>query len=331
MKIDPPFSQSRLLRRAKWAIGAVVTTAAIAYFLWSVISNVAELPPIHWSWKIWAVFAGAIGIYSLVILIGGLAWYLLLKGLNEPAILGQTLVLFGLTNFAKYIPGNVGQYVGRLALAQRYGLAVSGVGFTLVLEASWEILASSALGVTAIVVAGQTISFAGVPKIWQLVLIALAAASAPFVGVWVLNKWRPGPLAKLSRGGAMRFPEKRSLYSVFLLYILMFIAMATSLYLAGYGIFNVRGHFWLITGIVAVTWVVGFVTPGAPGGVGVREAILVAAIAPLYGSGIAIALSIVFRVITTASDGIAFLAAVCLRKTFVPAVTDDSAKAECTE
>jgi len=41
---------------------------------------------------------------------------------------------------------------------------------------------------------------------------------------------------------------------------------------------------WLCVSGFSLAWVLGFVTPGAPGGVGVREAVFVVLVAPAVGS-----------------------------------------------
>ena len=50
----------------------------------------------------------------------------------------------------------------------------------------------------------------------------------------------------------------------------------------------------------------GFITPGSPAGLGVRDTVLLAALTPLYGSGVAIGLSLSLRLVTTLGDGVWF-------------------------
>ncbi len=57
-----------------------------------------------------------------------------------------------------------------------------------------------------------------------------------------------------------------------------------------------------------------FRTPGSPGGLGVREVILVAALGPIYGAGPAFALALVLRVCNLAADGLGFVAGLALRR-----------------
>ena len=57
----------------------------------------------------------------------------------------------------------------------------------------------------------------------------------------------------------------------------------------------------------AAAWVLGLITPGAPGGMGVREAILVVCFAPLVGDGEAFTIALALRLVSILGDGTAFL------------------------
>jgi len=57
---------------------------------------------------------------------------------------------------------------------------------------------------------------------------------------------------------------------------------------------------------LASAWVLGFIVPGSPGGIGIREVILAGLYAQELGQGIAIGLSVVLRMITSLGDLVAF-------------------------
>ena len=58
----------------------------------------------------------------------------------------------------------------------------------------------------------------------------------------------------------------------------------------------------LSVGGYALAWSVGFLVVFAPGGLGVREVVLVTTLTPLVGAGTATAVALVSRAVTTASD-----------------------------
>jgi uncharacterized membrane protein YbhN (UPF0104 family) len=66
--------------------------------------------------------------------------------------------------------------------------------------------------------------------------------------------------------------------------------------------------------VFAVAWVIGFVTLVSPGGLGVREAVLLAGLTPAYGAGTALGIAILYRLVTSLGDGIGFLAGFLVEK-----------------
>ncbi len=106
----------------------------------------------------------------------------------------------------------------------------------------------------------------------------------------------------------MELPSISILTICFLLSLLSYILMGLVVYTLTVGLFGESSAgFWLLTGIFAVAWITGFLTPGAPAGLGVREAVLVAALSPVVGRGTALGITVSVRLVTTITDGIAFL------------------------
>jgi uncharacterized membrane protein YbhN (UPF0104 family) len=62
----------------------------------------------------------------------------------------------------------------------------------------------------------------------------------------------------------------------------------------------------LLVASFSLAWVVGFVTPGAPGGLGVREGLLLLMLAPVYSPASASVLVIALRIATTVGDSLSF-------------------------
>lgn len=54
--------------------------------------------------------------------------------------------------------------------------------------------------------------------------------------------------------------------------------------------------------------------PGAPGDLGVLDAILVIALTPLYDAGAAVTSTIMLRLMTTAGDGLVFVIGLLLQR-----------------
>jgi uncharacterized membrane protein YbhN (UPF0104 family) len=63
----------------------------------------------------------------------------------------------------------------------------------------------------------------------------------------------------------------------------------------------------------ALSWLAGFVAPGAPAGLGVREGVLVALLGPLLESALVLQIVVAFRLATLVGDFIALALGVALR------------------
>jgi glycosyltransferase 2 family protein len=63
----------------------------------------------------------------------------------------------------------------------------------------------------------------------------------------------------------------------------------------------------LIIGGYAFAWALGFVVPGAPAGLGVREAVLVGTLGGVFPENSVLISAVLFRVITTLGDSLFFL------------------------
>lgn len=59
--------------------------------------------------------------------------------------------------------------------------------------------------------------------------------------------------------------------------------------------------------VFTLSWVIGYIVPGAPGGVGIREAILIIMLSPTFGNQTAALGSLILRIVTIFGDVISFV------------------------
>jgi glycosyltransferase 2 family protein len=82
---------------------------------------------------------------TLAVYLGGLGWWLTLRGLGQKALLAPSLRAHLLSNLAKYMPGFAWQLVGKAYLAQKMGLSRRAAGVGMALEIAQLILTGLAL------------------------------------------------------------------------------------------------------------------------------------------------------------------------------------------
>jgi hypothetical protein len=303
--------QEKIKSLYRW-FGLAIGIIALAYFLNSALKQISIFPTLQWGLEACGSVGATTLLSGLVTLISAYSWILLLRATGEMLTIPKGLVIFTLAQFAKYIPGNVAHHAGRIALARSGGLTFSKVVFSMVIEASWLIVAASVLATAwlFLVVDGSFEYAKGLPTLFQLAASIAAACLFALLAVWILFYWRPGPLKRILGNGAVSIPSLPVLFTCLFIYVGCFLLMgAAASILAQYLLGAPGSHILLLTGAFAIAWVAGFLAPGAPAGIGVREAVLLKVLSPIYGPGIAVGLTISLRAITMLTDGLTFLAA----------------------
>ena len=265
--------------------------------------------------------------YLIAFIFIGIAWQLLLLGSGE---IGSTYILAisitCLAQIGKYLPGNIGQHIGRVVLSKQHSFNLRVVLFTMFIETVWVIAIASLFSLLAIYYVGGRI-FTGIPQIpqwWLLACLILIALLSPIISHRVFNfisHW--WAINKGAKFHSMRMPSFTTFWLVGILYVLNFMVLGYILSTIGTQIFESPDNsILLLSAIFAAAWITGFITPGAPAGIGVREVVLVAALTPIYGKEIAIGIAAVLRIVTVLGDGLAFLIGLVLSRYAEPVVVN---------
>jgi hypothetical protein len=234
---------------------------------------------------------GALSLIAAAVLVGvgttagGAIWLVILRQLGVDAR-ADWMGLFFQAQVAKYIPGSVWQYAGRTTLARAHGIPARPVASSIAVELAASSLAGA---VTVSLLAGPV----------GLVAVVVVAALA----LLLARRNR----ARLDRGYARRRGAMRALRDA--------LPTATALY---GGVWLVLGaSCWFIAraltrapiadmptyiGAFAAAWLAGLFAIYAPGGLGVREAVLVALLRSKVGTADALVIAAVSRGIFTLID-----------------------------
>ena len=288
-----------------WLGQALLAAALIAFVGRSVVSNWAELRALDLRLHprpTWIVLSAVVIWFTYGVLIE--AWRRVLAGWGHPIAYSTAARIWCLSNLGRYLPGKLWGIAALAMLAQR--ARVPG----------WA-AAASALAMQALAVGtGVVIVAIGAPSVMsplQLAGAALAASAAVAVLAWE-------PLAKAMGRLVPSATQFRALPAG----TAPLAAGITLLSWIGYGV-----AFWLLArglfeasdlaltkavGVFAAGYIVGLLALFAPGGVGVRELVFVALLAPAIGSGGALALSIGSRLLMTGTELGAVLGALALSR-----------------
>ncbi|GLS13853.1 lysylphosphatidylglycerol synthase domain-containing protein [Hydrogenophaga electricum] len=305
----------QMRRLAKWAAVVVLAITAV-YFFGAVRHHFDSIPPIRWDAPAWAAMAATVFAMFLNLVLGGLMWMLLLRdqGVNLKPVVAFRMV--GMAQIAKYLPGNVGHLVGQVTLASAAGVPV-GVSVTAMLISTlWLLATGLCMGGAGLLLFLDTTAVLDVPVPSAPVMAALGAlvALSPWIAVWLLNRLLPGLSRRLGNGQLIALPRFHTAVAVACGFILCFFVFGVMLKLQARYLFGVsEGDVLTLTLMFTSAWIAGYLLPGAPGGLGVREALVVALLGSVVGTGTAIGLSVTMRLATVLGDGLAFLVGLSLR------------------
>ena len=233
----------------------------------------------------------SIAVYAVSHLSTGLSWPLAVRQLGTAISIKDGLRIGLVSQIGKYLPGNIAHYGSRVALAADAGIPLKSSGISTAIELGSALIGMALVSTIGLLVDPRPLAF--LPEIHSPAVILIA------VGVFCLF----GGMFWFARKGthpALLAGPTICLAVSFVLSGVSFFALARALGIVDLPLAATIGAF-------ALAWGIGFVVPGAPAGMGVREATLLALFGPMIGSGPAVVVTIFHRLVTAAVDVVAAL------------------------
>ncbi len=218
----------------------------------------------------------------------------------------------GRAQIAKYLPGNFFHYVGRTALGMSKSLPPETVLLTMGVE-TLAIISTSLM----IIVMGFLIG-AGPREIDFGVFPPTHHA-----GLWIGGFALACALVIVASPRAREWARTRAPYLHPRIVLPAMLAYSLLLFLNGPVIALIAREIWNIYPPVSwydfsfgytTAWLAGFLVPGAPAGIGIREAVFVSFFSTPLGEGPAIGVALTLRVLSLVADVITFVVASFLKE-----------------
>ncbi|MGO4691592.1 lysylphosphatidylglycerol synthase domain-containing protein [Glaciibacter sp. 2TAF33] len=291
----------------RYVLLAVVVGFSVFYLVsqWRAVSQ--ALAEISWQSLVLSFALVLAGLSA-----GTMSWVTVLNGLGPrvPVARGAQVMLVG--QLGKYVPGSVWSYVMQMELGRQYGILRPRVLVAGLYAAGIGVVSSLILGSLALPVVVEGHAY----LLWFFLLLPIGLVCLhPRVMTWlaslVLKLFRRSPLEHEVTFGVVIRAVAWALLS-YVLYGVHLWVLVNSLVDPDFGTLI------LLTGAMSLGFTVGLFAFVFPSGVGVREAILVAAMTLLLTVPQATAMSLVSRMLFSAADllaaGVAVLFAVILRR-----------------
>lgn len=300
-----------LVRRAlvvlRYVLIVVIVGFAVYYLVtqWQAVGEaIRQVAPLSLGLSFVLVIAG--------LACGTLSWISILNGLGPrvPLIRAAQVLLVG--QLGKYVPGSVWAYVMQMELGRQYGILRPRVLITALYAAGIGVVSSLLLGALALpVVLNGHEAFLWLFLLLPVGLVCLHPRIMTFLASVVLRIFRRPPLDHRVSFRAVIVSLLWSLAS--------YVCYGMHLWILVNSLVNPAfTDLVLMTGAIALAFTIGLFAFVFPSGVGVREAILVGAMTVFLTVSEAAGMSLISRVMFTASDllaaGIAMLFAVLWRR-----------------
>ena len=255
-----------------------------------------------------ALLAAAATVYGAAGFLLSTAWRYLLRWSGEQDVCWhESRRVYARTQLAKYVPGNVLQFVGRQVVGRQAGWSHLGLAVSSVFELISLLSISCILAILGLAMTGMKIGAVSLTS-----LFVFLAGVIGIVGIFLFIAPRllndRGPEAS-SRIAGCRIS---ALWPTALLHTAFFLIGGGVLLLVCVVVLKtpINLEYWpAVISLFAIAWTAGSITPGAPSGLGVREAVLVMGLSPIAPVAQAILIAGLMRLVTIGGDLLFFLVA----------------------
>jgi uncharacterized membrane protein YbhN (UPF0104 family) len=294
-----------------WLIAAVI----IFILFRTIYVNRAELQ--SWDWQIsWPNALLSILFLGAAYATASQGWRTILYGFGHRIKLHESFRVVYLANLGRYIPGKVWQVIGMVGLAREVNIPakISLASFALV--QAYALPASFLLVLIMLGYAAPLQALAVYRDIFYIfmgviVLAFLILFFAPAGLDWALNK-----ILRLFRQEPVRYrPHFKNRLAIFAWYLITWIFFGLSFHFFLAALIAESGFGVLFSaGAYIAAYNLGYISFISPGGLGVREGVISALLAPQIGGPVAASLALIHRVWITIAEAVISLLALLTYK-----------------
>jgi uncharacterized membrane protein YbhN (UPF0104 family) len=279
------------LKRWFHTASTLLALAGAAFVVLKIAEHSAQIDVSHFGTSAWAALTLLVVAYGASNALLARAWWQLLNYFELQATWPWTLKTYGVSQINKYIPGNIFHLAGRQALGMSAGMAAR----PLAQSALWELVMLAMLGLLY----GALATPLGWPQM-SVTAATVLWASLLACGYATLHRLGARPLA------LAMFWQASFLMVSGVVFIAVLLASSGTSAVAYSALPAVCGAYVL-------AWLAGLVTPGAPAGVGVREAVLLLLLGGLFAPADLLVAVVLGRAVTASGDLLFYLYALSIR------------------
>lgn len=250
----------------------VIALAFISIALWK---SQEILTQITWTSESILLFIAALGASLLRKLVAAIRWVWILRTFQKQALsFTHILYIYFISNLAMHLPGTYWFIPIRMAMHKKTAISAIETGIGILFEHISLIIAGLLVSIWGLDIIAQFLGLASPPIWWYIssIIIIMVFSHPIFFNllIYLANKIFKKPIEdslKFSYLQIILFILWSSLIWIFGGLSLVFLSQIFNIYIS-------LADWTAFTAIFAISWLVGFFTPFAPNGLGIREGIL---------------------------------------------------------
>ncbi|MSO86024.1 MAG: flippase-like domain-containing protein [Acidimicrobiia bacterium] len=304
-----PFPQRTPARRASTILGVVLALVAGGFVAHTVVRDRRQLGDTlsgaSPGWMAVAVVLAVVGMTAIAI-----PWRYAIRSVGEDLPLSQVIARYYVGEIGKYVPGGVWSILGRAELATRWGIPRPAA------------YGSVLLSLITLYLAAMTMVVMALPALWgsedaaALVVVALLPVGLGALHPAVLQRTQALVERVIRHPVDFVIPAWGRSVSLVFRYVPAWVAIGGATWAVARAL-DPQAPLLQVAAAAVLSWVVGFVLVPVPGGLGVREAVFVAAAGSL-DPGVAAAVALAARLVFVLVDAVgAVIGSLALRRSAV--------------
>lgn len=249
------------------------------------------------------VYATPIVLFSLFL--HGFAWYKILVSLGSTISLSSSIYVYYLSSLGRYLPGSFWYIMFRTTIGKDLGVdtqkSILGVG----IELLFTITTGLMLSILGISFQKITLLPEQIKLLFWFIGITLVVFGILFIATKVLHDQKDRSLlhedftTKIIRAvNYLRVMNKKDIFQILILFLMAWLTQGFAFYLTASAWLHIPISllFTFIT-VYATGWIIGFINPLTPSGIGSRETIFLITLPKVLFPPIIIAVSLAMRLL----------------------------------
>lgn len=267
-------SSGRWLRRA---VGIAITLAIFAWILKPIVLHWPEVKGRvqHVSWG--RVLVASLMFSTFLFAFRATTWRAILIGFGYRLPVAPAVRIWSSSELSRYLPGVIWQVVSRIYLVRPYGVRGSVCSASQILELALFLLANVLLAVGCLVWFGVK-TFHGAAQHWLIGAMAMIPVLTVLVYPKIFYGITNRVMRRLGKPPILRQLRFRELCGLLLWNVLGLMWQSLAIWLVVSRPLGLQfTKWWVVAGAYSLAWCAGFLAFWAPGGIGVRELVFIAA------------------------------------------------------